>query len=115
MGSNNKYVKHGVNDIRKYCSQLVKDFFLFCDGRPKQIKTMVWMDDIKQPMPPKKEQMAKMLKRLQVIWKKFCRDAILPRTTENLFITMMKAEWNRKSKEQKAHQLKIQKMEDPQP
>lgn len=109
MGANNKYSRHGSNHIREYCKHLVDDFFRFCDGHPEQVTTMVWMNDINKPMPPNKEQMGKMLKRLLVIWQKFCKDATLPRTIENLFLTMIKEEWNKKSKEQEVHQLKTQK------
>lgn len=93
MGNLSKYTKNGSNYIGEYCKDLLGDFFLFCDGHPEKVVAMVWIKDIESPMPPTAKQMDILLSRLDVIWKKYCKDAKLPDETKFLFVNRVKEKW----------------------
>lgn len=107
--SNRKYEKRGSNNISQYCNDLMNDFFKFCDGHPEYITTMVWIKDIEKPMPPSPKQMGTLLSRLDVIWKKYCDDAQLPRETKGLLISRVKEQWQERGKQQMSIQKRKRK------
>lgn len=113
MGQNRKYTKNGDNNVGKYCDKLVEDFFYFCDGHPEKIKTMVWMDDIKAPMPPSPKQMGTLLSRMKVIWDSYCKNARLPMETQHLLINKVKKQWEEKGKQQKKSGVPKRKRSHP--
>lgn len=101
MGMNKRLSKYGDNNIVSFREFLEDDFFLFCDGHPDKMQTMVYMEDIKEPVPPSNKQMGVLLARLDIIWKDFCKRMQLHGKIEHTFISNVKERWHEKGEEQK--------------
>ena len=90
-----------TNDVSKHCQLVVDDFFAFSDGRADEVQYSQ-VDDIKEPMPPTVEQLKKMFARCKRVWADYCDFTLLPRECRQLFVSKVKAEWQRREKIQKA-------------
>ena len=104
--SNKKLSKNIFNDIGNHCQLLVDDFFHFCEGEVDQITIITELRDIKEPMPPKVEQLRTMLARCDKAWKDYCRFMLLPGESQKMFINRVKKKWQALEKQQ---QLPIRK------
>lgn len=98
--SNKKLSKNIFNDIGNHCQLLVDDFFHFCDGEVDQITIITELRDIKEPMPPKVEQIRVMLARCNKAWKDYCRFMLLPGESQKMFINRVKTKWLALEKQQ---------------
>lgn len=99
MSNKSKY-KNINNNIGAHCQTLIDDFFNFVDGRIEEVKTITEFRDIAEPMPPKLEQIRKMLARCDRVWKDYCKFMLLPRETNSLFINRVKKKWLALEKQQ---------------
>ena len=105
MGTNKRLSKHGDNNLPQYRKTLIDDFFLFCDGHPEKMGTIVYKKDIESPMPPSSEQMGKMLNRLNIIWTNFCKALGVQNIIYGTFISEVKKQWLQKGEIQKQQQI----------
>lgn len=85
--------KHVINNIGNYCQQLINDFFNFAEGNLAEIRVITEFRDISEPMPPKPEQLGKMLARLNRVWEDYCDTVRLPRESKTLFMNKVKKRW----------------------
>lgn len=100
--SNKKYSKGLIPDVGKHCEQLINDFFNFCEGNLEEVKVITELRDISEPMPPKLEQIGKMLNRCKKVWYDYCDFVRAPRMTRDLFINRVKKQWLALEKSQKS-------------
>jgi len=84
------------NDIGEHCRLLITDFFNFFEGRADEVK-LIDIRDIKEQMPPDREQVRKMMARCDKAWKLYCDYAGLPMASKKLFINRIRNEWQTKA------------------
>lgn len=99
MSNKGKY-KNINNNIGEHCQTLIDDFFNFVDGRIEEVRIITEFRDIAEPMPPKLEQIRKMLARCNKVWKDYCKFMLLPGESNLLFINKVKKEWLKREKQQ---------------
>lgn len=107
MSNKKKYSKGVIANVGQHCTQLVDDFFNFCDGKLDKVKVITELRDISEPMPPELEQMGKMLNRCKKVWNDYCDFMAAPQMTRQLFINRVKKQW---LSLEKSHKTKIPTM-----
>ena len=98
--SNKRLSKNVFNHVGNHCQLLVDDFFHFCEGELDQVTIITELRDISEPMPPKLEQIQKMLARCDKAWKDYCKFMQLPSESNKLFINRVKTKWLALEKQQ---------------
>lgn len=93
MVANKKKVN---NDIGKHCDLLISDFFNFYEQHVDKVM-LIDIRDIREPMPPDKHQMRKMMARCQKAWEVYCNYAHLPMASKKLFKIRLQKEWQRRA------------------
>lgn len=84
--------KNVNNDIGKHCGLLVTDFFNFFEGRVDEVK-IIDIRDIRESVPPEKDQLRKMMARCDKAWRDYCDFVGLPMMCKKLFTNRIKEEW----------------------
>lgn len=98
------------NDVGKHCDMLIEDFFNFNEGHADLVK-LIDIRDINEPMPPKQEQLRKMMARCQRAWLDYCNFVGLSRQSQTLFLKRVEQAWQslEQQQQQKMQQLQFQK------